>query len=383
MPSREIKLEPSEVADTENTGPASNHLLELKSISKRYGDVEAVRDLSLTLRRGEFISLLGPSGCGKTTTLRTIAGFEQPDAGSAEIDGEDILRVPPNERPVNTVFQSYALFSHLNVVDNVAFGLRERKRPRSEINRAVGEALDLVRLRGYEHRKPSELSGGQQQRVALARAIINEPQLLLLDEPLGALDLKLRRVMQFELKAIQRRLGMTFLYVTHDQEEAFAMSDRIAVMEEGRIVQLGAPEEIYERPSSMYVADFVGEANMLQGTVSASQENGAIVALSSGHKVGCRPTPASAGTGVTLIVRPEKIEMARRDEPPDRDALGVSGVLADAVFLGSIRRFVVAADDGSSVVVTELNHGDPTERPSVGDAVQLRWLAADAWTIAG
>jgi spermidine/putrescine transport system ATP-binding protein len=381
MASHEIGMQAGEVGDTQNTVPGSDALLELKSISKRYGEVQAVRDMSLTLRRGEFISLLGPSGCGKTTTLRVIAGFEHPDTGSAEIDGDDILRVPPNQRPVNTVFQSYALFAHLNVFDNVAFGLREHKRPRTQITRAVGEALDLIRMRGYEQRKPSELSGGQQQRVALARAIVNEPRLLLLDEPLGALDLKLRRVMQFELKAIQRRLGMTFLYVTHDQEEAFAMSDRIAVMEKGRIVQLGSPEEIYERPCSTYVADFVGDANMLRGTLNASRDDIAIVELSSGHRLGCRPTPTSEGTPVTLIVRPEKIEMTRDDERRDPHALGVSGMVEDAVFLGSVRRFVVAADDGSRVVVTELNHGDRGERPHVGEGVRLRWLAGDAWAV--
>jgi spermidine/putrescine transport system ATP-binding protein len=356
-------------------------LVELISISKSYGSVEAVRNVSLSLRRGEFISLLGPSGCGKTSTLRIIAGFERPDSGAVQIDGVDIVHVPPNRRPVNTVFQSYALFTHLDVFENVAFGLRERRRSKVDIHRAVTDTLELVQLRGYERRKPRELSGGQQQRVALARAIVNEPQLLLLDEPLGALDLKLRRAMQFELKSVQRRLDMTFLYVTHDQEEAFSMSDRIAVMENGEIVQLGSPEEIYERPASLYVAGFVGEANMLPGTLAAHESNASIVELESGHRVPCRPAEESVGQRVKLIVRPEKIEM-HRDEHADRTGRseqgGVAGVVEEVVFLGSSRKFVVAVG-GTRVVVTELNRGDPAESLVAGQRVWLTWIAADAW----
>jgi spermidine/putrescine transport system ATP-binding protein len=358
---------------------ADDGFIELRSVSRSFGDVVAVNDVSLSLRRGEFISLLGPSGCGKTTTLRMLAGFERPDRGTIELNGEDIVDVPAHRRPVNTVFQSYALFTHMSVYDNVAFGLRERGVARREVRPAVEEAIELVRLQGMERRKPRELSGGQQQRVALARAIVNAPQLLLLDEPLGALDLKLRRAMQVELKAVQRRLGMTFLYVTHDQEEAFTMSDRIAVMEHGEIVQLGAPEEIYERPVSLYVADFVGEANILSGVVAETGPEGATIELDGGDRVGARATPASRGARVRVVVRPEKIDVDGAEAGAGGPAL--AAVVEESVFLGSNRKLIARLTNGSRLVVTLLNRAGSASPHRVGDSVRVGWSAQDAWVI--
>jgi spermidine/putrescine transport system ATP-binding protein len=248
------------------------YAVELREVSKRFGEVEAVHQVSLQIREGEFFSLLGPSGCGKTTTLRMIAGFERPDAGEILIRGQRMNEVPPFHRPVNTVFQHYALFPHMTVFENVAFGLEMKRLPREEIRRRVAEALRLVRLTGLENRYPRQLSGGQQQRVALARALVNRPAVLLLDEPLGALDLKLRKEMQLELKNLQHQVGITFIYVTHDQEEAMTMSDRIAVMNQGRVLQVGTPVEIYERPATRFVADFIGETNFLEGRLVAFEE---------------------------------------------------------------------------------------------------------------
>jgi spermidine/putrescine transport system ATP-binding protein len=359
--------------------PNAAHLVELSSVSKRFGNVEAVREVSLTLRRGEFIALLGPSGCGKTTMLRIIGGFERPDSGTVTIDGVDVIGVPPNRRPVNTVFQSYALFAHLDVFENVAFGLRERRRPKAEIDRAVEHALELVRLPGYERRRPRELSGGQQQRVALARAIANEPRVLLLDEPLGALDSKLRRAMQAELKALQRRLEITFLFVTHDQEEAFSMADRIAVMEHGRIVQLGTPQEIYERPASLYVAGFVGEANTICGVLASSGADVAVVALDSGHRVQCRPTRAPIGARVDVLVRPEKVALSAAGPGLAPEGAGLAGVIEEVVFLGNNWKLVIRLPDGSEVTVSELNRAAVGAGLGVGHPVWLTWHALDAW----
>jgi spermidine/putrescine transport system ATP-binding protein len=363
-----------------HTPDAAPGFIDIVDITKRFGEVEAVRGVSLSLRRGEFISLLGPSGCGKTTTLRMLAGFERPDSGSVMLGGRDVVNTPPNRRPVNTVFQSYALFGHLDVFDNIAFGLREKRRPRAEIRQAVAEAVELVRLRGFERRKPRELSGGQQQRVALARALVNAPELLLLDEPLGALDLKLRRAMQIELKSLQRRLGMTFLYVTHDQEEAFTMSDRVAVMEGGEIVQIGAPEEIYERPATLYVADFVGEANILRGTLAGSDEDGASVILPSGRRLHGRRTASESGAAVRLIVRPEKIEVGAPDDPAAATS-GLIGTVEQTIFLGSTRKLLVTVEDGATVGVTQLNRGRLRDVLAPGASVWLDWDAEDAWIL--
>ncbi|HEY6695950.1 MAG TPA: ATP-binding cassette domain-containing protein, partial [Solirubrobacteraceae bacterium] len=271
-----------------------------EGVTKRFGAATAVQELTLTVGEGEFFSLLGPSGCGKTTTLRMVAGFEQPTEGRIFLDGDPVAGVPPYKRNVNTVFQSYALFDHLDVRSNVAFGLKRRKVPEPEIAHRVAAALELVQLRGREKSHPHELSGGQRQRVALARALVNRPAVLLLDEPLGALDLKLRRQMQVELKAIQREVGITFLYVTHDQEEALAMSDRIAVMDHGVVEQCGTPEEVYERPAKPFVAGFIGISNLMEGTVE-----GGDVRLANGALVPARvPADCGDGAAVHLSVRP-------------------------------------------------------------------------------
>ncbi len=248
--------------------------VELETVTKRYGDVVAVDSVTLNIAEGEFFSLLGPSGCGKTTTLRLIAGFEMPTSGSVRIRGREMGTTPPFKRPVNTVFQSYALFPHMTVTQNIAFGLEMSKVPRDEIKRRVAEALEMVRLPEMAGRRPRQLSGGQRQRIALARALVNRPQVLLLDEPLGALDLKLRKAMQLELKALQEQVGITFIYVTHDQEEALTMSDRIAVINQGRVYQVGSPLEIYEQPASRFVADFIGETNFLEGRVETVTGSG-------------------------------------------------------------------------------------------------------------
>ena len=294
--------------------------LELKEIKKSFTEGEAVLDnISLEISKGEFITLLGSSGCGKTTTLRIIAGLEQPDAGSVWLDGREVTGLEPNQRDVNTVFQNYALFPHMNVAENIGYGLKLKKVPKSEIRKKVSQMLELVQLEGYEKRKPSELSGGQKQRVAIARALVNNPKVLLLDEPLGALDLQLRRAMQIELKHLQKKLGITFIYITHDQEEAINMSDRIAVMRDGRIEQIGTPDEIYNHPKTSYVATFVGNANILHGVVESIQGQNAIVKIGNDKVIVKLETSQqdtedtgakqhlAAGENVTLAVRSENI----------------------------------------------------------------------------
>lgn len=291
--------------------------LELKEIKKSFTEGEAVLDnISLEISKGEFITLLGSSGCGKTTTLRIIAGLEQPDAGSVWLDGREVTGLEPNQRDVNTVFQNYALFPHMNVAENIGYGLKLKKVPKSEIRKKVSQMLELVQLEGYERRKPSELSGGQKQRVAIARALVNNPKVLLLDEPLGALDLQLRRAMQIELKHLQKKLGITFIYITHDQEEAINMSDRIAVMKDGRIEQIGTPDEIYNHPKTSYVATFVGNANILHGVAESIQGENAIVKIGNDRVIVKLETSQqdtrakqylAAGEKVTLAVRSENI----------------------------------------------------------------------------
>ena len=294
--------------------------LELKEIKKSFTEGEAVLDnISLEISKGEFITLLGSSGCGKTTTLRIIAGLEQPDAGSVWLDGREVTGLEPNQRDVNTVFQNYALFPHMNVAENIGYGLKLKKVPKSEIKKKVSQMLELVQLEGYEKRKPSELSGGQKQRVAIARALVNNPEVLLLDEPLGALDLQLRRAMQIELKHLQKKLGITFIYITHDQEEAINMSDRIAVMKDGRIEQIGTPDEIYNHPKTSYVATFVGNANILHGVAESIQGQNAIVKIGNDKVIVKLETSQqdtedtggkqhlAAGEKVTLAVRSENI----------------------------------------------------------------------------
>jgi len=341
--------------------------VELEGVCKRFGAFEAVKGVSLEIRQGEFFSLLGPSGCGKTTTLRLIAGFEQPSEGAIRLDGEDVAAVPPYKRNVNTVFQSYALFEHLDVSENVAFGLRRRKVARPEIAQRVADALELVALGHRTKAKPGELSGGMRQRVALARALVNRPSVLLLDEPLGALDLKLRKHMQVELKRIQREVGITFIYVTHDQEEALAMSDRIAVMHDGVVEQLGAPEDIYEHPAKPFVAGFIGISNLLAATV----ENGG-VRLSGGTLVPAHvPDGLAPGTEVQLSVRPEKLWI-------DELAPGmaeVEGTVAERVYLGTTTQIIVELGPGARLVALEQNTAQARadDRWELGDRVRIGW----------
>ena len=345
--------------------------LQLREVTKQFGEVVALAAVSLDIERGEFVTLLGPSGCGKTTTLRIVAGFEAQTAGSVSIRGERVDGVPPYRRNVNTVFQSYALFPHLSVFDNVAFGLRVKALPAAEIRRTVGQALEQVRLGGLDRRRPHELSGGQQQRVALARALVNQPAILLLDEPLGALDLKLRKEMQLELKRVHREVGITFIYVTHDQEEALTMSDRIAVMDAGRIVQLASPREIYEQPRTTFVANFVGVSNLLPGEIREHADRSAIIELDGGWRFGktLRQRPP-VGEKVLVAVRPEKVRVA----PPGR---GLPGQLEDFVYLGS-RATLVVRLAGDRLVQVE----DPTAQlgngaDRIGRPIAVEWDEAD------
>jgi spermidine/putrescine transport system ATP-binding protein len=330
------------------------YAVELKRVSKRFGSVVAVNDVSLFIQDGEFFSLLGPSGCGKTTTLRLIAGFELPTDGEIYI-GESLQGdMPPYRRPVNTVFQNYALFPHMTIFQNVAFGLEMRKVAKEEIRQRVLEALEMVQLPGMENRKPDQLSGGQQQRVALARALVNRPKVLLLDEPLGALDLKLRKAMQLELKALQDRVGITFVYVTHDQEEALTMSDRIAVMSGGHVLQIGTPEDIYDRPSDRFVADFIGETNFLRGQVKAGQAGKMVVLVDGALEVhASAERMVGKNEVVTVAIRPEK--MSIHAELPDPRA--VPGVVEEVIYTGTDTRYLVRLTENTVVTVRQLNVG--------------------------
>jgi len=345
--------------------------IRFEGVTKKFGSLTAVDGLTLSINRGEFFSLLGPSGCGKTTTLRMVAGFEQPTEGSIYLEGEPVEHVPPYGRNVNTVFQSYALFDHLDVEGNVAFGLKRRKVPADEIRARVAEALELVELTGREKHKPSQLSGGQKQRVALARALVNRPSVLLLDEPLGALDLKLRKQMQVELKAIQREVGITFIYVTHDQEEALSMSDRIAVMNEGRVVQCGAPEDVYEHPTGEFVAGFIGISNLLTGTVAGSDR----VRVGNGLELPVPlPNGCAAGEQVNVAIRPEKIAI---DEEVTDDMVSVEGRIVARVYLGVMTQITVDLGDGARLVALEQawHRARADDRWEPGMNVRLGWEA--------
>jgi spermidine/putrescine transport system ATP-binding protein len=344
--------------------------VELTTVSKVFGTTLAVRNLTLQVEQGIFYSLLGPSGCGKTTTLRLIAGFEQPTAGRVKIRGTDVAGLPPYRRDVNTVFQSYALFPHMTVADNIAYGLRQRHLGGAEIRRRVDEALEMVRLVGAGKRKPSELSGGQQQRVALARALVNRPTVLLLDEPLSALDLKLRKEMQAELKTLQRTVGITFIYVTHDQEEAITLSNRIAVMNAGRLEQEGTPTEVYERPQTRFVADFIGLTNFITGIVQESSTESAgtrnvTVTTAIGEIICTGPQPGVAsGERVTLTLRPEKVQLVAADTPVSADWNVVAGVITQATFLGAQNEYRVRVGDatsGQDITVRQQNMGISTD----------------------
>ena len=347
-----------------NTMPATMDApaVELRGVSRRIASQTVLDRVDLVVGRGEFFSLLGPSGCGKTTSLRLVAGFDEPDSGSVHVDGQDMAGVPPYRRDVNTVFQSYALFPHLSVSGNVAFGLEMQQTPRSEIDSRVAETLEMVQLAGFGQRRPHQLSGGQQQRVALARAIVRRPKVLLLDEPLGALDLKLRRGMQLELKRLQRRLGTTFVYVTHDQEEALTMSDRIAVMDKGRVLQVGSPEDVYERPATRFVADFLGEANLLDAEVV---RDGVRVA---GTVLRVAPVGGPCEhSRITLCLRPERVTLA-----PQGD--GLAGVVEEAIYAGSELKYVVRLADGQTLAVRT----PAAEAKKPGDRVVARFAAEHA-----
>jgi spermidine/putrescine transport system ATP-binding protein len=329
--------------------------IELRSLTKRFADVAAVEDVSLRIKGGEFFSLLGPSGCGKTTTLRMIAGFERPTSGVILLDGVDVTHLPPNRRNVNTVFQSYALFPFLNVAENVAFGLKYRSLSKAQIAARVAEALELVRLAGYERRRPNQLSGGQQQRVALARALVLHPAVLLLDEPLGALDAKLRRTLQIELAAIQKRVGITFLYVTHDQEEALTMSDRLAVMRDGRIAQVGSPEEVYGEPCDAYVADFLGVSNLMEATVERPADGDGLCSVRLGEFVlAARASKTTAPGSVKLAIRPERVHLLPRETV---GANHIPGMVERVVFLGSTTQTHVRLANGVALQALERNDG--------------------------
>jgi spermidine/putrescine transport system ATP-binding protein len=347
--------------------------VELSHVSKRFGDVLAVDDISLDLAPGEFFTLLGPSGCGKTTTLRMIAGFEQPSAGEIRIEGEDVAGLPPHRRPTNTVFQSYALFPHLSVEDNVAFGLKRKRVPRDQIATRVAAELERVGLAGEAKRRPSQLSGGMQQRVALARALVNLPKVLLLDEPLGALDLKLRKGLQVELKRIQREVGITFVYVTHDQEEALTMSDRIAVMNRGRIEQVGVPEDVYERPETTFVAGFIGVSNLMPATVAGPGE----VQLESGPEVRGDTGDLAPGEGCYVVVRPEKlrVETLGVGAGTSNGMPRIEGIVESSLYLGTATQIVVGFEDGvrMTVLVPNADENERQRLPGGGAQVALSW----------
>ncbi|MFO1067545.1 MAG: ABC transporter ATP-binding protein [Geminicoccaceae bacterium] len=342
--------------------------VDVVGVSKRFGAgpdaVVALDRVSLALRANEFFTLLGPSGCGKTTLLRMIAGFEEPDDGELKLYGQSLRGLPPFRRPVNTVFQSYALFPHLTVGQNVAFGLEMQKRARAEIGPEVAQALALVRLGGYEGRYPRQLSGGQQQRVALARALANRPRVLLLDEPLSALDLKLRKEMQLELKRLQTQTGITFVFVTHDQEEALTMSDRIAVMDKGRVLQVGTPEDIYERPGVRFVAGFIGDTNLLEGSCVASDGTGARCVVDGvGELVSAMP--ATAGGRVTLAIRPERAELAPADAP------GLPATVEQVVYFGTDTTFHLRLGGGQPFQARVQNRRGAVHAFQAGDAASL------------
>jgi spermidine/putrescine transport system ATP-binding protein len=360
--------------------------VELVDITKRFGEVVAVDAMTLRIPSGSFTSLLGPSGCGKTTTLRMIAGFEQPTEGEIFLAGRPIAGVPPYHRNVNTVFQHYALFPHMDVAQNVGYGLRQKKVPKDEERRRASEALGLVRLSGYERRRTWELSGGQQQRVALARALVNRPTVLLLDEPLGALDLKLRKEMQLELKALQQEVGITFVYVTHDQEEAMTMSDVIVVMRDGQIQQMGHPTELYERPVNTFVANFIGVSNPLRGRIISFDGGGRRAAVETGGGLRLTGTVTDgaaspeAGDEVTVAVRPEHLRVAPASEPPPSgDGWSmVRGRISQGTYLGDQTEYRVATDTAGELVVRRQNQlGEATAQGlGPGDPVTVRWHEA-------
>jgi spermidine/putrescine transport system ATP-binding protein len=366
-----MSTQPGLTAEHDQTGTAAEPAgtVVLEHVTRRFGDAVAVDDLSLRVEAGEFLSLLGPSGCGKTTTLRMLAGFEHPDAGDIRISGRSVLGVPPYKRDVNTVFQAYALFPHMSVAENVAYGLQQKRVPRAELRQRVTEALDLVQMRSFADRRSTQLSGGQQQRIALARALVNRPSVLLLDEPLGALDRQLREEMQLELKLLQSRLGITFVFVTHDQGEALSMSDRIAVMRAGRIEQLADADTIYSRPSSAYVAAFIGQQNFLPGTLSADRT--ALESAVGTFGAGRVDEALAAGDAAQAAVRPEFVLVDAADRPAPAGTQGVNGTLIGVSHLGESMQYLVQVPGGPSVLARRPTADAP--HLALGDAVRCSW----------
>jgi spermidine/putrescine transport system ATP-binding protein len=353
----------------------------LDRVTRAFGDVVAVRDASFAIRAGEFFSMLGPSGCGKTTTLRMIAGFEAPDTGRILLEGEDVSHVPPAKRNVNMVFQAYGLFPHMSVAENIAFGPKIKKLPREDTTSRVAEVIRTVQLEGMEERRPGQLSGGQQQRVALARALVNRPAALLLDEPLGALDLKLRKEMQLELKDLQQRTGTTFVYVTHDQEEAMTMSDRIAVMNLGVVEQLATPRELYQRPGSAFVAGFIGTSNLVTLRIDRREAGLLVMDLGEGERILAVDPGGAAEPERTITVRPEWIKLTDAQASSRERTSHVSGTVDDVVYLGSVTQLIVALRTGERLTVHRLNDEVGAAEPRPGDGVLLRWDAAHSFVI--
>ena len=358
----------------------SDVVIQLDHVRKSFGDFVAVEHADFGIQQGEFFAMLGPSGCGKTTTLKMIAGFEQPTSGKVLLNGVDVSRVPPYKRNVNTVFQQYALFPHMTVADNVRFGPKAKKVPKSEYEPNVAQMLEVVRLTEFADRKSTQLSGGQQQRVALARALVNFPSALLLDEPLAALDLKLREAMQFELKRIQREVGITFVFVTHDQGEALTMSDRIAVMSDGRVEQIGTPEEIYNSPATLFVAGFIGSANLLPGEVVGADGTDTVVKLTAGPTVRARTsTIRQPDAPVSVMLRPERLTATTE---PRSDGRSIDGTVSDVVFQGATARIVVRLADDSEVIASVVTGTDiPFLHP--GSTVHLAWEPGSAFLLSG
>jgi spermidine/putrescine transport system ATP-binding protein len=369
---------PSEVEEIRR-GPERGVAVELSGVTKRFGEFVAVDDLMLEIYKGEFFSLLGPSGCGKTTTLRMIAGFEEPTEGTISVAGEPMRGVPPYRRPVNTVFQSYAIFPHLNVFDNVAFGLRRAGIKGEELRQRVTEACAMVQLEGFEKRKPNMLSGGQQQRVALARALVKRPKVLLLDEPLGALDLKLRKEMQLELKSLQHEVGITFVYVTHDQEEALTMSDRIAVMNEGKVQQVADPTTLYESPRNRFVANFIGQTNVFSGTVESVIRERVTLRTRGGARIESvthEHDGVEVGAEAQAAVRPEKVRFGSAG-----DNVSTAGI-RQIIYLGVSTQYIAELPDGATLVLYQQNAYN-SAGPGVGEEVSIAWDAQNCLVLGG
>ena len=377
MEERRISDRPPQEVEDAGQDVERTVAVELSAVTKRFGEFIAVDDLTLDIYEGEFFSLLGPSGCGKTTTLRMIAGFEEPTEGDISVGGDPMRRVPPYRRPVNTVFQSYAIFPHLNVFDNVAFGLRRSGVKGEELHKRVTDACEMVQLSGFEKRKPSMLSGGQQQRVALARALVNHPEVLLLDEPLGALDLKLRKEMQLYLKNLQHEVGITFIYVTHDQEEALTMSDRIAVMNEGRVQQVADPPTLYELPRNRFVSDFIGQTNVFSGTVESVSGKRITLSTPSGKvEATAREAEVEVGAEAHAAVRPEKVRFGSEGDNVS------TARIQQLVYLGVSTQYIAELPDGEKLVLYQQNSREDAN-PEIGEEVPVAWDARNCLILGG